>query len=217
MPSGSSPALTHGFAPLPGSPPIAPIQGAGCIPARAPRGSRYGTGMSIVDDVRARMRADRFAAACGVRLVAIEEGYARATLRLRRSHLNGVGVAQGGAIFTLADLAFAAACNSHGTVAVALDASVTYLRGLARGVLTAEAREVFPSRKVSVCEIQVTGPDGELVALFRGTAYRRDPATRAPAAPAPVAHRTSARPSPPAATSRRSRPARRGRASATAR
>ncbi len=132
-----------------------------------------------LDDVRARMRADRFAAACGVRLVAIDEGYARATLRLRREHLNGVGVAQGGAIFTLADLAFAAACNSHGTVAVALDVAVTYLRGLARGVLTAEAREVFLSRKVSVCEVKVTSADGTLVALFRGTAYRKDGAARA--------------------------------------
>lgn len=140
--------------------------------------------MGTVEDVRARMRADRFAASCGVRLVAIEDGYARATLRLLPRHLNGVGVAQGGALFTLADLAFAAACNSHGTVAVALDATVTYLRGLARGVLTAEAREVFLSRKVSVCEVKVTAADGAVVALFRGTAYRRDAAGPVPAAPA---------------------------------
>ena len=130
--------------------------------------------MGTLDDVCRRMRADRFAAGCGVRLVAVAEGYARATLRLRPDHLNGVGVAQGGAIFTLADLAFAAACNSHGPVAVALDASVTYLRGLARGVLTAEAREVFLSRKISVCEVKVTSADGGAVALFRGTAYRKD-------------------------------------------
>jgi acyl-CoA thioesterase len=127
------------------------------------------------------MRADRFAASCGVRLVALEEGYARATLRLRPEHLNGVGVAQGGAIFTLADLAFAAACNSHGTVAVALDVSVTYVRGATRGLLTAEAREVFLSRKVSVCEVAVTGADGAVVALFRGTAYRKDAAPGAAA------------------------------------
>ena len=89
--------------------------------------------MPALDEVRARMRADRFAAACGVRLVAVRPGYARATLRLRPQHLNGVGVAQGGAIFTLADLAFAAACNSHGTVAVALDVSISYMRGLGSG------------------------------------------------------------------------------------
>lgn len=138
--------------------------------------------MDKLEDVRARMRADRFAARCGVRLVEIKDGYARATLRLRGEHLNGVGIAQGGAIFTLADLAFAAACNSHGTVAVALDVSVTYLRGLARGVLTAEAREVFLARKVSVCEVTITNEDGEAVALFRGTAYRKDAAASVPGA-----------------------------------
>lgn len=149
--------------------------------------------MDMLEDVRARMRADRFAARCGVRLVEMKEGYARATLRLRRDHLNGVGVAQGGAIFTLADLAFAAACNSHGTVAVALDVSVTYMRGLARGVLTAQAREVFVSRKVSVCEVIVTGEDGAAVALFRGTAYRKDPAPQpqGPAAEPPRVQRRS--------------------------
>jgi acyl-CoA thioesterase len=149
--------------------------------------------MGTLEDVRARMRADRFAATCGVRLAEIKDGYARATLRLRREHLNGVGVAQGGAIFTLADLAFAAACNSHGAVAVALDVAVTYVRGLARGVLTAEAREVFLSRKVSVCEVRVTSADGAVVALFRGTAYRKDAAVSVPGAAAETMRRTSAR------------------------
>src|SRR5512138_635710 len=150
--------------------------------------------MGTLDDVRARMRADRFAARCGVRLAAVADGYARATLRLHPEHLNGVGIAQGGAIFTLADLAFAAACNSHGVVAVALDVSVTYLRGLARGVLTAEAREVFLSRKVSVCEVTVTNAEGDAVALFRGTAYRKDavPAIRRAPAPGPRPRKSAA-------------------------
>ena len=122
------------------------------------------------------MKADRFAAHVGVRLVEVRPGYARATLRLKPHHLNGVGVTQGGAIFTLADLAFAAASNSHGTVAVALDVAITFARAVARGTLTAEAREVSVSRKVSVCEVRVTDFEG-VVALFHGTAYRlSDPA-----------------------------------------
>ncbi len=120
------------------------------------------------------MRADRFAAACGVRLVAIDEGYARATLRLRPSHLNGVGVAQGGAIFTLADLAFAGACNASGTVAVALDVAITFARPGLKGVLTATAEEVSQTRRTSICEVKVTDAAGGLVALFRGTAFRKD-------------------------------------------
>jgi len=123
---------------------------------------------------RRLMAGDRYAAAAGAKLVEVREGYARARMRLREDHLNGVGVAQGGAVFTLADFAFAAASNSHGTVAVALDTSITFARAATRGVLTAEAREESVSRRVSVCNVRVTGDGGEIVALFRGTAFRKE-------------------------------------------
>ncbi|HSN90873.1 MAG TPA: PaaI family thioesterase [Anaeromyxobacteraceae bacterium] len=132
--------------------------------------------------VRAMMRADRFAAASGMRLVEVGEGRARTRMRIRPGHLNGAGVVQGGAIFTLADLAFAAACNSHGTVALALDVSITFARAAAKGTLTAEAREVALSRKVSVVNVEVRDGKGELVAAFRGTAYRKEQAVKALAA-----------------------------------
>ena len=119
------------------------------------------------------------------RLVEVREGYARVRMRLRPGHLNGVGVAQGGAVFTLADFAFAAASNSHGTVAVALDVSITFARAARTGVLTAEAREEAVSRRVSVCNVRVTDAAGEVVALFRGTAFRKEDAAVAP----PPVHR----------------------------
>jgi acyl-CoA thioesterase len=120
------------------------------------------------------VRRDRFAAAIGVKLLEVREGYARARLRLGSDHLNGVGVAQGGAIFTLADTAFAAASNSGGQVAVALDASITFARAALPGALTAEAREEARTRRTSVCTVRVTDAAGALVALFRGTAFRKD-------------------------------------------
>jgi acyl-CoA thioesterase len=122
------------------------------------------------------MRADRFAATSGMRLVEVGEGRAVTRMKVRPEHLNGAGVVQGGAIFTLADLAFAAACNSHGTVALALDVSITFARAASKGTLTAEAREVALSRKVSVVNVEVRDGEGELVAAFRGTAYRKEQA-----------------------------------------
>jgi acyl-CoA thioesterase len=124
--------------------------------------------------VRRVLAGDRWAAAAGARLVEVREGYARTTLRLGDVHLNGVEVAQGGAIFTLADYAFAACSNSHGTVAVALDSSITFVRAAVRGVLTAEALEESRTRRTSVCSVRVTDDGGSLVALFRGTAFRKD-------------------------------------------
>ena len=95
-------------------------------------------------------------------------------MRLRDEHLNGVDTAQGGAIFTLADYAFAACCNSHGTVAVALDVSITFCRAATKGLLTAEALEESRTRRTSVCNVRVTDEEGTLVALFRGTAFRKE-------------------------------------------
>lgn len=123
---------------------------------------------------RRLVRGDRWAAAAGASLVEVREGYALARMRLRPVHLNGVAVAQGGAVFTLADFAFAAACNSHGTVAVALDVSITFARAATKGPLTAEAREESLSRRVSVYNVRVTDGRGEIVAFFRGTAFRKE-------------------------------------------
>ncbi len=125
------------------------------------------------------MKRDRWAAVAGARLAEVREGYARVTMRLRPDHLNGVGVVQGGAVFTLADFAFAVASNSHGTVAVALDVSITFARASRTGVLTAEAVEESVSRRVSVCNVKVTDGRGEVVALFRGTAFRKEDAIAA--------------------------------------
>jgi acyl-CoA thioesterase len=124
--------------------------------------------------VRRVMAGDRWAAAASARLVEVRPGYARTTMRLRDEHLNGVDTAQGGAIFTLADYAFAACCNSHGTVAVALDVSITFCRAAVKGLLTAEALEESRTRRTSVCNVRVTDEEGSLVALFRGTAFRKE-------------------------------------------
>src|SRR5512147_2730649 len=110
--------------------------------------------------------ADRFATRNGMTLEEVSEGRARARLDVEPGHLNAAGVVQGGAVFTLADLAFAAASNSRGRVALAIEAHVTFLRPTRSGTLLAEAREEGGSRRLSTCAVRVTDGEGRLVALF---------------------------------------------------
>ena len=127
-----------------------------------------------MSDLRTFFGRDRFAAGAGIELVDVREGYARARFTVEDRHLNTAGVVQGGAVFTLADFAFAAACNSHGALALAVSTTLAFVKGVRAGaVLVAEAREEGLTRKVSTCSVRVTDGDGELVALFTGTAYRK--------------------------------------------
>jgi acyl-CoA thioesterase len=116
---------------------------------------------------------DRFAQHSGIELLEIAPGRAKARMKIEDHHLNGVDVVHGGAIFTLADLVFAAASNSHGTVAVAINASIWYVKAGKQGTLVAEGKEVSRNPKLAVYDIQVTDDAGELVAKFEGMVYRK--------------------------------------------
>ena len=119
-------------------------------------------------------RNDRFAAANGIQLTEIREGYARAEMTVSRNHLNGGNVCQGGALFTLADLAFAAVTNSHGQVSFGIQSSITFSRSAMEGdVLRAEATETINHHKIPYCEVKISNQRGELIAVFTGMAYRK--------------------------------------------
>jgi acyl-CoA thioesterase len=127
-----------------------------------------------MSDLHAFFAGDRFAAGAGIELLSVAEGSARARLAVEERHLNAAGVVQGGALFTLADLAFAAASNSRGRVALATSAEIRFVKAVRSGVLVAEAREEAASRRFSTCVVRVSDEAGELVALFTGTAFRKD-------------------------------------------
>jgi acyl-CoA thioesterase len=118
-------------------------------------------------------RKDVFAGFVGIELIAAGEGRAKASLKLRDHHRNGLGIIHGGAIFTLADLAFAAAVNSRGRAAVAIHCSISYLKAVQGDLLVAEAEEVSCGPKIAAYTIRVTDASGEMVALFEGMAYRK--------------------------------------------
>ncbi len=115
---------------------------------------------------------DDFARSNGMTIVDVSEGYGKAKMIAQERHLNGVRSVQGGAIFTLADLAFALASNSHGYVSVGMNNYINYLKpGFAGDVLTAEAKEVSRGRTIGTYEVKVTNQKDELIAVFQGTAY----------------------------------------------
>lgn len=131
------------------------------------------------DRRNAQALAERVAAAIGERdavsrflgiaLDQVAPGFARLSMTVTADMLNGVGTCHGGLSYTLADTAFAYACNSHNRVAVALSCSVTYPAAARLGDrLTAECREIHAQGRNGTYDCTVTNQDGEVVALFRG-------------------------------------------------
>lgn len=127
-----------------------------------------------MDHIKKFFTQDHFANLCGIELLSVAPGRAVAQMPIRPDHLNAVGIVQGGAIFTLADLVFAAASNSHGKTAVSINVSITYMRATSSGVLRAEARELSANSKLGSYTVDVTDDHGELVAVFQGLVFRKD-------------------------------------------
>ena len=117
--------------------------------------------------------ADHFARHSGIEVVEISTGYAKVKMMIAQYHLNGVGMVHGGAIFTLADFAFAAASNSHGRIAVGINASIAYIKAVKAGVLVAEAQEVSLNSKLGNYTVNIFDENKDLIAVFQGTAYRK--------------------------------------------
>lgn len=117
---------------------------------------------------------DHFAGKVGIELVDVKEGYSKARLVVTENHLNAGHRTQGGVLFTLADLALAAAANSHGALALSLSSTITFLRSSGAGdTLYAEARERYIGRTTGYYQIDITNQDGKLIAAFESSVFRK--------------------------------------------
>jgi acyl-CoA thioesterase len=96
-------------------------------------------------------------------------------LRIAGWHKNSHGTVHGGAIFTLADTAFALASNSHGIPAAAINAHISYVKAATSGTLYAVAEEFSVNPKIATYTVTVTDDTGEKIALFQGMVYRKTP------------------------------------------
>lgn len=119
------------------------------------------------------MENDFFSQWMQVEVLEIKEGYSKIKMIIRKEMVNGFGIVHGGLPFSLADSAFAFACNNRNNLSVALDVTITFTKAVNAGdELTAEAKEVHNGRSTGVYLITVTNQKNEQVALFKGTCFR---------------------------------------------
>lgn len=138
------------------------------------RDQRLEKNLKVERDITQFIRnRDQFAKEIGIQLIHASEGRAQAALFIEARHLNGVGTVHGGALFTLADLAFAAACNTRGQVAVAVNATIAFTKAVSSGKLEAEAVELSLHPKLSTYLVTIRDEKKDTVAIFQGTAYRK--------------------------------------------
>jgi acyl-CoA thioesterase len=119
------------------------------------------------------MENDFFSQWMGVEVLVVKEGYSKIKMTIRKEMVNGFGIVHGGLPFSLADSAFAFACNNRNNLSVALDVTITFTKAVNVGdVLTAETEEIHNGRNTGVYLIHVTNQKNEQVALFKGTCFR---------------------------------------------
>ncbi len=119
------------------------------------------------------LEKDRFAALCGITVLEIRKGYAKVRMDAGENHVNSWGSVHGGALFTLADMAFAAAANSHGTLSVGISCTINYTKAAPKGTLIAEATEDSRSARIGTYIIRITTEEGTPVATLQGIAYNK--------------------------------------------
>ena len=116
---------------------------------------------------------DLFARHAGIELLDVGPGWAKASMKIEPFHFNGAKTVHGGALFTLADFAFAVASNSHGTLAMGINTSMSFVKAALKGTLYADALEQSRGPKLASYSVTITDDAGDVVAIFQGMAYRK--------------------------------------------
>lgn len=114
---------------------------------------------------------DRFAYHNGMRLTHIEPGVAEAVMAIEDNHLNAANMVQGGAIFTLADYAFAAASNACGSLTVGVNCNINYIKSPKGRILYAKARKISSGNRLCTYQVDITDDEGEYIACYTAMGY----------------------------------------------
>ena len=126
--------------------------------------------------IDAYIQKDAFAKSLGASVEIIEPGHSRVSLLIDQTMTNFHGTTHGGVIFSISDMAFAAACNSHGKTAVALNVSICFLRPSFPGdILVAEAKEIVNGNRTALYSIEIIIQEsGKLIAKSQDQAYKKN-------------------------------------------
>ncbi len=119
------------------------------------------------------MKNDLFSQWLGISIIEIKEGFSKIQMMVRPEMVNGFGIVHGGIAFSLADSAFAFACNNRNVLSVALDTSINFIKPVAvADQLTAIAEEIHNGKSTGLYHINIYNQDEQLVATFKGLCYR---------------------------------------------
>ena len=125
---------------------------------------------NVVNDM---LQKDLFSQWLGISIIEIKEGYSKIKMTVRPEMINGFGIVHGGITFSLADSAFAFACNNRNILSVALDTSINFLKPVqVNDVLIAETNELHNGRSTGLYHINIKNQQNETVAVFKGTCFR---------------------------------------------
>ncbi len=123
--------------------------------------------------VEKMMKDDLFSQWLEIKVLEIKEGYSKINMTIRKEMVNGFGIAHGGIAFSLADSAFAFACNNRNNLSVALDTAINFTKPVHVGdQLTAEAKEIHNGKSTGLYHISITNQANHVVAFFKGTCFR---------------------------------------------
>jgi acyl-CoA thioesterase len=128
-----------------------------------------------IEVVNHMMQHDKFSNWLGIEVLDVKEGYSKIKMTIREEMVNGFGIIHGGVTFSLADSAFAFACNNRNQLSVALDTSINFIKPVYVGdELTAEATELHNGKSTGLYQIEIFNQKNHKVAQFKGLCYRTD-------------------------------------------
>ncbi len=117
---------------------------------------------------------DLFSQWLGISIIEIKEGYSKIQMTVRPEMINGFGIIHGGIAFSLADSAFAFACNNRNNLSVALDTSINFIKPIqVADILIAETTELHNGKSTGLYQVVITNQHNKTVALFKGTCFRK--------------------------------------------